>query len=123
MGSVTPDEIPAKVFAEAGKPPPTNWREIRAPRLGIFAPFTREGRQAYYWYLSPAKQAEFDAGWGPIGRLGAEDHWQVRGREHSEHVPPAQCSPLYLHQQRGRSRALDAGFLGHTAKILTREGM
>ena len=65
VGSVTPDEIPAKIRAEAGKPPPTNWRKIRAPRLGIFAPFTREGRQAYYWYLSPAKQAEFDAAWGP----------------------------------------------------------
>ena len=66
VDDVTPDEIPAKIFAEADKPPPTNWRKIRAPRLGIFALFTREARQAWYWYLSPAEQAEFDAGWGPI---------------------------------------------------------
>ena len=66
VDNVTPDEIPAKIFAEADKPPPTNWRKIRAPRLGIFALFTREARQAWYWYLSPAEQAEFDAGWGPI---------------------------------------------------------
>ena len=66
VGTVTPEEIRAKVFAEASKPPPTNWRKIRAPRLGIFAIFTREAQQAYYWYLSPAERAEFDAVWGPI---------------------------------------------------------
>ena len=66
VDNVTPEEIRAKVFAEASKPPPTTWRKIRAPRLGIFALFTREARQAYYWYLSPAEQAEFDAAWGPI---------------------------------------------------------
>jgi non-heme chloroperoxidase len=64
VDNVTPDEIPAKISAEADKAPPTNWRKIRAPRLGIFAPFTRKARQAWYWYLSPAKQAEFDAAWG-----------------------------------------------------------
>ena len=66
VDNVTPEEIRAKVFAEASKPPPTNWRKITAPRLGIFALFTREARQAYYWYLSPAEQAEFDAAWGRI---------------------------------------------------------
>ena len=66
VDNVTPEEIRAKVFAEASKPPPTNWRKIRAPRLGIFALFTREARQAHYWYLSPAEQAEFDAAWGRI---------------------------------------------------------
>ena len=63
--NVTPGEIPARIFAEAAKPPPTDWRKIRAPRLGIFALFTREARQAWYWYLSPAEQAGFDAGWAP----------------------------------------------------------
>ena len=46
--------------------PPTDWAKIKAPRLGIFALFTREARQPWYWYLSPAKQAEFDEAWGPI---------------------------------------------------------
>ena len=57
--------------------PPTNWASIKAPRLGIFALFTLEARQAWYWYLSPAKKVEFDDAWGPIvdlastGQLGS----------------------------------------------------
>ncbi|MEO8726239.1 MAG: alpha/beta hydrolase [Acidobacteriaceae bacterium] len=46
--------------------PPTNWAKIKAPRLGIFAPFTLSDRQAWYWYLSAAKRAEFDDAWPPI---------------------------------------------------------
>jgi hypothetical protein len=66
VGTVTPDEIFAKIRADAGEQPPTNWREIGAPRLGIFAPPIRGARPAFYWYLSPAKQAEIDAALGPI---------------------------------------------------------
>ncbi|MFO1040123.1 MAG: alpha/beta hydrolase [Geminicoccaceae bacterium] len=66
VDNVTPEAIRAKVFAGAGKSTPTDWRKIGAPRLGIFALLGREARQAYYWYLSPAEQAEFDAGWGRI---------------------------------------------------------
>ena len=46
--------------------PPTNWASIKVPRLGIFALFTVQARQAWYWYLSPAKKVEFDDAWGPI---------------------------------------------------------
>ena len=46
--------------------PPTNWASIKAPRLGIFALYTPAARQAWYWYLSAAEKAEFDAAWPPI---------------------------------------------------------
>ena len=66
MDSTTPDWISDKISAAVAASPPTNWASIKAPRLGIFALFTLEARQAWYWYLSPAKKAEFDAAWGPI---------------------------------------------------------
>jgi pimeloyl-ACP methyl ester carboxylesterase len=46
--------------------PPVNWANIKAPRLGIFAPYTPTARQSWYWYLSTAKKAEFDDVWPPI---------------------------------------------------------
>ena len=66
LDSTTPDWIPAKISKSVDASPPTNWASIKAPRLGIFALFTREARQAWYWYLSPADQAKFDEAWGPI---------------------------------------------------------
>jgi pimeloyl-ACP methyl ester carboxylesterase len=58
------DKLLAGVAGSAN--PPTNWANINAPRLGIFAQFTPEARQAWYWYLSPAKKAEFDDAWPSI---------------------------------------------------------
>jgi non-heme chloroperoxidase len=66
VGSNTPDEIGDKITADVGKQRPTNWRKIRAPRLGIFATFSRELRQPWYWYLSADEQAAFDRAWLPI---------------------------------------------------------
>ena len=66
LESTTPEWVSAKTSASVSSRPPTDWAKIKVPRLGIFAIFTREARQAWYWYLSPAKQAEFDAAWGPI---------------------------------------------------------
>ncbi|MFZ1426612.1 MAG: alpha/beta hydrolase [Geminicoccaceae bacterium] len=66
LDSTTPDGVPAKISASVSSRPPTDWAKIKVPRLGIFAIFTREARQAWYWYLSPAKQAKFDKAWGPI---------------------------------------------------------
>jgi hypothetical protein len=40
--------------------PPTNWADIKVPRLGIFAPFTVESKLPFYWYLGPADQKVFD---------------------------------------------------------------
>lgn len=66
LGSTTPDEIGDKIQADIGKQRPTNWQRIRAPRLGIFATFSLELRQPWYWYLSADEQAAFDRAWPPI---------------------------------------------------------
>lgn len=66
--SSTPDWIPEKIAASVKATPPVDWTKIEAPRLGIFAPYTLTDRQPWYWYLSPAKQAEFDAAWPDIAR-------------------------------------------------------
>jgi pimeloyl-ACP methyl ester carboxylesterase len=66
LGSVTPEEIGERIIADMGKQRPTNWRRIRAPRLGIFATFSPELRQPWYWYLSADEQAAFDRAWLPI---------------------------------------------------------
>ncbi|MGH7039823.1 MAG: hypothetical protein ACREE1_17000, partial [Stellaceae bacterium] len=61
-GPSTPDSIIDQLVTGAQAPakPPTNWAAIKEPRLGIFAPPTAESKVPWYWYLSPAKQAEFD---------------------------------------------------------------
>lgn len=61
-----PDWVSEKLLAGVGAMPPTDWTKVTAPRLGIFAPFTAEARQAWYFYLDPAQQAAFDAAWPPI---------------------------------------------------------
>jgi pimeloyl-ACP methyl ester carboxylesterase len=61
-GSSTPDSINTQALDAASLPatPPTNWANIKQPRLGIFAPPTAESKYPYYSYLSPADQALFD---------------------------------------------------------------
>ena len=61
-GTSTPDSIMAQLSAGVNIPanPPTNWADIKVPRLGIFAPPTVESKLPWYWYLSPADQAVFD---------------------------------------------------------------
>ena len=58
----TPGSIPEAILAGVHAPaePPTHWADIKAPRLGIFAPPTLEGKLSFYPYLSPADQAVFD---------------------------------------------------------------
>jgi pimeloyl-ACP methyl ester carboxylesterase len=60
--SSTPESIRKQLFDGASLPatPPTNWANIKQPRLGIFAPPTAESKVPYYYYLSPADQALFD---------------------------------------------------------------
>ena len=65
LDSTTPDWVPAKI-TQGISGPPTNWANITAPRLGIFALFTVTAKQPWYWYLSDTKKAEFDEAWGPI---------------------------------------------------------
>jgi pimeloyl-ACP methyl ester carboxylesterase len=61
-GTSTPESIVAQLAAGGNIPanPPTNWADIKAPRLGIVAPPTIESKLPWYWYLSPADQAVFD---------------------------------------------------------------
>ncbi len=58
----TPESIQKQLSAGVNSPasPPTNWADIKAPRLGIFAPPTLESKLPFYPYLSSADQAVFD---------------------------------------------------------------
>jgi pimeloyl-ACP methyl ester carboxylesterase len=62
MGTSTPESIETQLAAGVRAPanPPTDWAEIKVPRLGIFAPPTIESKLPWYPYLSPADQAVFD---------------------------------------------------------------
>src|SRR5262245_53340186 len=62
IGPTTPEAISKKLLEEVAgsKNPPTNWANIDAPRLGIFAEWTFEAKRPHYWYLTSAEQAEFD---------------------------------------------------------------
>jgi pimeloyl-ACP methyl ester carboxylesterase len=62
----TPESIQDAFSAGMSAAPPARWASIQAPRLGIFALFTIQARQPWYWYLSEAKRSEFDATWAPI---------------------------------------------------------
>ena len=66
VDATSPDRVADELHAGVAANPPTDWTKIRAPRLGIFAPYTAEARQAWYFYLDPAQRAEFDAAWPPI---------------------------------------------------------
>ena len=61
-GTSTPDAIPEQLSTGAKGPanPPTNWADIKAPRLGIFAPPTLASKLPFYPYLNPADRAVFD---------------------------------------------------------------
>lgn len=61
-GTSTPESIEREFAAGVRAPanPPTNWANIKQPRLGIFAPPTVKSKLPYYPYLSPADQALFD---------------------------------------------------------------
>ena len=58
----TPESITKQLLDGAILPahPPTNWADIKQPRLGIFALYTLEAKLPWYPYLSPTDQAIFD---------------------------------------------------------------
>jgi pimeloyl-ACP methyl ester carboxylesterase len=68
VNETTPDWVSAKLLegVAGAVNPPVNWASIEAPRLGIFALYTLEARQPWYWYLTAADQAAFDEAWPPI---------------------------------------------------------
>jgi hypothetical protein len=61
-GTSTPKSIETQLAAGVRAPtnPPTDWADIKVPRLGIVAPPTAESKLPYYPYLNPADQALFD---------------------------------------------------------------
>ena len=61
-GTSTPESIQTQLAAGVRAPanPPTDWANIKQPRLGIVAPPTTESKLPWYRYLSPADQALFD---------------------------------------------------------------
>jgi pimeloyl-ACP methyl ester carboxylesterase len=87
VGPVTPDEIGDKIQADVDRQRPTNWRRIRAPRLGIFATFSPELRQPWYWYLRADEQAAFDRTWLPIVEWH-EDTIERFGSHHPDNPEP-----------------------------------
>lgn len=62
IGTTTSEAIQSALLAGVNLPakPPTNWEDIKVPRLGIFAPPTAESKLPWYPYLSPSDQAVFD---------------------------------------------------------------
>lgn len=73
-GSSTPDWVRPQIYdgiAEKNNPV-VNWADMDAPRLGIFAKPSVEGRFPFYWYLSPDQQKTLDANWPSIVQWFAE---------------------------------------------------
>jgi pimeloyl-ACP methyl ester carboxylesterase len=57
IGAITPPKISRKIYEGLQ---PAEYDRIQAPALGIFNVITPQYRLAYYWYLAPAKQEEFN---------------------------------------------------------------
>jgi non-heme chloroperoxidase len=62
-GEVLGTNTPASINIEGALTEPADYQDIQAPRLGIFAPLFLDLRAPYYFYLSPADQAQFDSVW------------------------------------------------------------
>ena len=113
-GTSTPESIQAKLSAGVNMPanPPTNWADIKVPRLGIFAPPTVESKLPWYWYLRPADQAVFDARFPRLLQWFSAviDRFSEKPsrKPHPQSIFTARRSTLCVHQQRGRGRAADA---------------
>jgi pimeloyl-ACP methyl ester carboxylesterase len=68
IDSTSPQFVTDKLLAGVAGSlnPPVNWARIKAPRLGIYAPYTLTDRQTWYWYLNPVQKVEFDEAWPEI---------------------------------------------------------
>jgi pimeloyl-ACP methyl ester carboxylesterase len=62
LGTTTSEAIQAALLAGVSLPAkqPTNWEDVKVPRLGIFAPPTAESKLPWYPYLTASDQAVFD---------------------------------------------------------------
>jgi pimeloyl-ACP methyl ester carboxylesterase len=60
VANSTPAAVPAAISTGVAAIPPVHWSDIAAPRLGVFAQPTVEGKVPWYVYLTPADQTLFD---------------------------------------------------------------
>jgi pimeloyl-ACP methyl ester carboxylesterase len=60
VASTTPGVVPAAIQEGVAAIPPVDWSQIAAPRLGIFAQPTLEGKLPWYTYLSAVDRELFD---------------------------------------------------------------
>ncbi len=80
--------------------PLQDWSLVKPPRLGIYAPYTLEDRQPWYWYLSPAKQAAFDKAWPGIRDWYRETIARfAKGNEADTHRLPGAPHYLYINHE------------------------
>jgi non-heme chloroperoxidase len=80
--STTPAAVPAAILAGTAAIPPVRWSGIAAPRLGIFAQPTLEGKLPWYNYLTAANQALFDEQYPAY-----VDWWKTTARQFARSNP------------------------------------
>lgn len=101
VDNVTPDEIVDKIFESVNRQRLVNWRQIEAPRIGIFSPYLLDNQLPWYSYLSADQQAAYDSAWPPIvawskdtiRRFHAHDPkspapvvWELPGAHHRDSI-------------------------------------
>ncbi len=116
--SVTPPSINEKLLADVKRQRPVNWQKIAAPRLGIFASFTLEDRQPWYWYLSDDEQALFDRAWPPIVEWHEDTIERFRGHAADHPAPVVRELPgaphyIYISNEAFVVREMREFLLGH----------
>ncbi len=116
--SVTPPSINEKLLADVKRQRPVNWQNIAAPRLGIFASFTLEDRQPWYWYLSDDEQALFDRAWPPIVEWHEDTIERFRGHARDHPAPVVRELPgaphyIYISNEAFVVREMREFLLGH----------
>ena len=120
VDSVSPQDISDKLLASVKKQRPTNWRKIKAPRLGIFATFTLEDLLPWYWYLSPDQQEVFDRAWPPIVEWHEDTIQRFRGHapDHPEPIVrelPGAPHYIYISNEAFVVREMREFLLGHVS--------
>ncbi len=100
IDSTSPQFVTDKLLAGvAGSVnPPVNWARIKAPRLGIYAPYTLTDRQTWYWYLNPVQKVEFDEAWPEIAAWYRRTIAKFAVGQFGQHLHAAWRTALCLHR-------------------------
>ena len=99
LDSTTPDWVSNKISAAVSASSPTNWASIKAPRLGIFALFTRRGKAGLVLVSEPGQESGVRRRVGADRRLASNDHSEVRTGQFRQYLSAAWRSTLCLHHQ------------------------